>query len=229
MRLLLALASLFCLKVQAADMFLIGDSHSVLDFGATLEKELQLQRYAVSAAEAADWNLPVLCPDLTTCRLKWSYAIPIKGKIDGLIPGDFGGIDSLLKKYVGATVIVALGTNDANIHCHQPAAESMKAIKKLLGKIETRECYWVGPPVYLDGLVIEKCGKDYDPFVSTLKKTVEASRCKFIDSRQIKNPATGKPVVADHPDKIHFEAPLGTVWGQAVSAEIRRLRGISKR
>ena len=212
----LFLAALLSLPAQAKTL-LVGDSHSVGEFGATLENELPaLKRYAVSGSRAGDWLKPKMCPRKEDCPYFRGYVSP-KGYFPGEVPKTFLGLPRLLKQEKPDLVVVALGTNDANLHCRRATELGIAEITKLAGLIPAKKCKWVGPPVYTRGPLEKSCGADYQKFVNQLKAAVVASGCEFIDSREILDPKTGLAIEADSGDEVHFSAETARIWARSVA------------
>lgn len=225
MKLVILCLFMFSGFTRAAETtLLIGDSHSVGHFGEALVKELggrpKVARYAVSAASAQHWAKNPVCPANEECPFVFGYATP-EGPKPGALPADFAGLAGLVGQYKQGPVLIALGTNDLN-RCKlagKPAA--MKHVLELLKKVPAkRKCVWIGPPLYTKGRVAENCGAHYELYVNQLRETIEASACDFVDSREVKNPATGKPVEADSSDLVHFEKAMAVIWAKGVAAKI---------
>lgn len=200
----------------------IGDSHSVMQFGHSLVEALgpQVQRYAVAAAAAGDWNKPYICAAGKPCGFIYGYSTPKGDRYNRPVPSDFKGLRGLLRSTQARAVIVALGTNDANQRCHLNPDQRMNDIQKLLATIGSRRCYWVGPPIYKEGPLADQCGPLYEDFVSQMKETIQ-SHCTFIDSREIIDPSTSKPIQSDLEDQIHFSPELSVVWAREAAKQIK--------
>lgn len=223
--------SLLCLLVSLplcpahaeGPYLLVGDSHSVMDFGRQLTQSLggasSVVRYAVAGASSRTWLNDPVCAG--RCPYTYGYADP-SGPHNGTVPASFPGAASLLRRYPRHAVLVALGTNDANNLCHMAGqAGAMTAVNQLLAQLGSRPCVWVGPPVYRRGSVYAACGANYDRFVNQLATTV-SRRCQFIDSRRILDPRTGAPVQADRGDLVHFQRATAEVWARGAAALISR-------
>lgn len=200
----------------------IGDSHSVLDFGQALAKTIpHTYRYAVSASASSAWLRDRICPAGEECPYIYGYATPAGEEWNKSVPPDFPGFKLLLRKIKAETVIIALGTNDANQRCHLDLPEGVQPVADLLDLVGNRKCYWVGPPRYDRGPLYETCGENYEKYVEAMKKIIEERRCTFIDSRLILNPETGRPIEANTKDQIHFDVRLGAFWGHEVARKIK--------
>ncbi len=199
----------------------IGDSHSVMSFGRTIVSALGpgTSRYAVAGSSAPFWLKKNICPAGEHCPFTYGYATP-EGEHTGTVPADLPGIDELLIETKASTVVIALGTNDANLHCHSEGPEATQSISDLLGKLGGRRCFWIGPPKYTKGPVFNNCHESYNKYLAKMKNIIEGQHCKFIDSRKIIDPKTGLPIEANAKDKTHFDARLGKIWGRAATEEI---------
>jgi hypothetical protein len=210
------------INAQANEKLLfIGDSHSVMAFGRSVQERLGpgVRRYAVAASQASDWLNKRICPDAKTCAFTYGYSTPA-GDFSGAVPSWMKGIDGLLNVIRPKTVVIALGTNDADQRCHLTTPADLDGVEALLRKISGRKCFWIGPPDYEVGPVHDACGVDYNPFVDRLRDRVVQHGCIFIDSRRFLNPATGQPIQSDLDDQIHFSDSLGRYWGERAAGEI---------
>ena len=194
-----------------------------MSFGESVAKHLgpKTNRYAISASAALDWLNDPICPDSQNCPFIYGYATP-QGEFNQVVPSDFLGIEGLLKKIRARTVVIALGTNDANQRCQMRPEESTKPLIELIHKLNGRRCFWIGPPKYTQGPIFDHCGEKYDIFVDQMKSVITTEGCKFIDSRLIKDPQTGLPIESNSGDLIHFDQRLGQYWGRLVVRRIRQ-------
>jgi hypothetical protein len=218
----LAMLVLLTSSAEASEkILLIGDSHTVMDFGATLSDELghNTKRFAVAGTAANDWLPDKICKNVQTCQFTYGYATP-KGSFSGPLRKSFPGISEALKITSAKIVIIALGTNDASQRCNAGYSQRVKPFGDLIDRVGKRKCYWVGPPSYSRGPVFESCHGLYNDFVAELKQVAEAGKCKFIDSREVLDDLTGKPIEADYEDEVHFSARLGQLWARHVAQKI---------
>jgi len=224
---ILFLAIILSLPAAAADTLLIGDSHTVGFFGQKLFREIDAARYAVGGTTASHWAQNEICPDQKKCPFRYGYATPAIPTLKGGTPPPphMAGLAGSLKETDAKTVVIALGTNDANrSSC---GSGSIDAMVKLVKQVGDRPCYWVGPPQYRQGPLQGSCGKKYDAFVDEMKARI-GDRCVFIDSRKIVDPQTKRPVEADLNDKLHFSQRTGEIWAEAVAAEITKAKKAEK-
>jgi hypothetical protein len=224
---ILFLAIILSLPAAAADTLLIGDSHTAGFFGQKLYKEIDAARFAVGGTTALHWAQNEICPDQKKCPFRYGYATPAIPTLKGGTPppSHMAGLIGSLKATGAKTVVVALGTNDANRSSCDPSA--IEPMMKLLKQLGDRPCYWVGPPLYRQGPLQQSCGKKYDAFVNEMKNRI-GDRCVFIDSRKILDPQTGRPVETDLSDKLHFSKRTGEIWAEAVAAEISKAKKAEK-
>lgn len=203
-------------------LLFIGDSHSVMDFGkaaqAKLSSAYNVKRYAVCSGSAGTFLKAKVCPAGQRCPYVCGHSTP-DGTFTKPVPSTYPGVDGMLSKEVPVdTVVIALGTNDGNNFCQNPSA-GINKMRDLIGRLGGRKCYWIGPPAYGPGNDIWRaCGKKYDQFVTQMRTAISALGCRFIDSREIVDPQTGKPIASDR--DIHFSKRLGTIWGQTAAAQI---------
>ena len=219
--LLIAFLLLSSTSVKAEKkVLMIGDSHSVLSFGKTLATEIpSTNRYAISSSASSDWLKKKICPITGKCPFVYGYATP-EGEFNETLPSSFEGLRPLLRRTKANTVIVALGTNDANQRCQMKPSKGTQPVRELLRSLGGRQCYWVGPPSYRWGPVFESCGENFNKYVDRMKTLIEAHHCKFIDSRLIIDPDTGLPIEANSGDGIHFDEKLGAFWAQQAARVI---------
>lgn len=201
----------------AGELLLIGDSHTVGFFGQNLSKTLGAKRYAVGGSSSSNWSQNYICPEGKKCPFVYGYATPSTPTyILQPLPHSFLGLEGLMKKINPETVIIALGTNDANLSsCGLGSIKNMIGLLQIVGN---RKCVWVGPPLYKKGPLQESCGQKYNTFVDSMKKQI-GTHCQFIDSRDV-NDEEGNPIQADAADKVHFTSKLGKIWAEAVAKKI---------
>jgi hypothetical protein len=219
----IALAVAACSSPRPSKTLLVGDSHTLMTFGASLASELgpNVERYAVSSSAASDWLRGSICPAGEPCPFTYGYATPAGESIDP-VPPSLHGVETLLAETDATTVIIALGTNDGDQRCLLPASQDVQPIAELVALVSSRTCYWVGPPRYRRGPVYDACGERFDTFTSRMAQVITTGGCRFIDSRQILDPSTGRPIEADLGDELHFGARLGHAWATSVARQISK-------
>ncbi len=211
------------LAFRKPTLLIVGDSHSTMDFGSSMAAQLgasfDVKRYAVCSGSAPTFLKDKVCPAGTNCPYRCGYTTP-DGTFNKVVPSTFPGVNGMLSKQTPVDmVVIALGTNDGNNSCRTPSGAIQK-MRDLIGRLHGRACFWVGPPAYGPGTEIYRvCGNTYDQFVSLMRTAVSALGCRFIDSREIFDPQTGKPIAADR--GIHFSKRLGTVWGTEAAKSVR--------
>jgi len=192
---------LFCFtsSALAKDFLLVGDSHTAGFMGQGLSDKIQKTH-----GHHVDRNAIV-----GSSAKSWLNEY---------------GYEKLLTTKKFDTLIIALGTNDIAQGCHQPFF-SPNFIQKMLQKIPpNKECYWVGPPGYAKGRLINLCGneKKYSAFVDQIKETVQ-DRCTFIDSRNFNN-------LTDYlsKDTVHFSKAGGDYWSENIYSQLQKKEGGQK-
>lgn len=134
------------------------------------------------------------------------------------------GYEKLLTQKKFDVLVVGLGTNDIAQSCHQ-SVFATGFIQKMVQKIpEGKTCYWVGPPGYQTGRLIELCGseKKYSAFVDQIKEAVQ-DKCTFIDSRNFKELTN---FVSK--DTVHFSKAGGDYWSENIFKQIQKKEGGQK-
>lgn len=226
--------------IAASDrILLVGDSHSAGAFGDGMAAAYgaQLHIYGVVGISAPAYLKDPVCGN-GSCPWTMGYRTPKKTFPYGS-PFDpkFPGLRSLLNDVDPKAVIVELGTNDAgNCASPTPAGSMLKMVQMIQQK--GAACFWVGPPVYLRGSApFSNCGERYNAYVDKLRDAINGAGCKFIDSRQIKDPRKtsaecAKPdnwknpepsrncSIQNDADKYHFKKELGAVWAQGVRKQL---------
>lgn len=223
-RLVVVIAVAACAPARPSRALLVGDSHTLMTFGASVATNLgNVDRYAVSSSAASDWLRASICPAGQPCPFTYGYATP-DGESSDPVPPSLPGLKTLLAESDAKTVIIALGTNDGDQRCLLPAPQDVQPIAELVALLRGRTCYWVGPPRYRRGPVFDACGERFDSFTSRMAEVITAGGCRFIDSRLILDPSTGQPIEADYPDQLHFSPTVARTWANAVARQITELK-----
>lgn len=183
----------------AADYLLVGDSHTVGFMGQGLADKIK--------------------------------SIPNNSVETGAVVGASAkswlnqyGYEKLLAQKKFDVLVIGLGTNDIAQGCHQPVFAT-GFIQKMLQKIpEDKTCYWVGPPGYTTGRLVDLCGneKKYSAFVEQIKEAVQ-NKCTFIDSRNFKELTN---FVSK--DTVHFSKAGGDYWSENIFKLIQKKEGGQK-
>lgn len=131
------------------------------------------------------------------------------------------GYEKLIVEKKFDTLIIGLGTNDIAQSCHQSAL-SPDFIQKILRKIPpNKDCYWIGPPGYTRGRLINLCDseKKYSAFVDQIKEVVQ-TKCTFVDSRKFSQ-------LTDYlaKDTVHFSEEGGAYWADHVFSQLQKKEG----
>jgi hypothetical protein len=192
---------LFCFAsiALAKDFLLIGDSHTVGFMGQGLSDKIQKTH-----GDFVDKNAVV-----GSSAKSWL--------------GEYG-YQKLLSTKKFDTLIIGLGTNDIAQSCHQ-SSFSTKHIEKMLQKIpQDKTCYWIGPPGYTRGRLIDLCGseKKYSVFIDQIREAVQG-KCRFIDSRNFSK-------LADYvsKDTVHFSKAGGDYWSENIFSQLQKKEGGQK-
>lgn len=181
---------------SAKEILFVGDSHTVGFMGLGLSDKFQKTR-----GDLVDKNAIV-----GSSAKSWLNVY---------------GYEKLLSTKKFDTLMIGLGTNDIAQSCHQ-SKFSPNYIEKMLLKIpKDKTCYWIGPPGYTKGRLIDLCGseKKYSAFVDQIRATVEG-KCTFIDSRNFKK-------LTDYvsKDSVHFSKAGGGYWSDHIFLEIQKKEG----
>lgn len=225
----------------AEKILLIGDSHTVGHFGDGMKAALgpDLLTYGAVGISAPWYLKDPVCAAGKPCPWKLGYRTPAKkGAYGEKLPAGFKGLSGLLNEHEPATVVIELGTNDAG-ECKgaTPAAKMLELVA--LVRRHGARCFWVGPPVYLEGSApFANCGDRYNPYVDKIRAAIDGAGCTYIDSRLIKDPRKtaahcrdpqnwkeSDPAlncsIQNDADKYHFDALLGRHWGAEAARHVR--------
>ena len=176
---------------RATQILIVGDSHAFGPMGQELQASLkarghQVERFAVIGSSSGNWLGP---------------------------QKEILSFNELINKFNPQQIVISLGTNDVFNVCDNKSF-STKDTEKLLTLIPpSKVCFWIGPPGYISGKVINKCGKNYNKFVDQLKFKV-ATRCQFIDTRQAIDMMLQEKNLEK--DTVHLNALGGKRWSQFI-------------
>lgn len=217
--LLIAFSTTFA---NATDSVLyIGDSHSVGCFGATLEGALRgllapsshpMEIRSSATCGSSSWSWLQSGGNTTKCGYR---ACDTQGRCIKTTVGKSSSLMTLMNEMKSSdlSVVVALGSNMLKASWHQTQSSVQGVIRVI--KAQGARCIWIGPPqATLKFLSLEK----YENFVASLKSTVVAEGCIFVDSSD----KTDRGTITD-PEGLHFKCAEGKSWGLKVFAEIQPL------
>jgi hypothetical protein len=210
---------LLSLKVQAANILLIGDSHLCGAFGIPLEKQLtskgnNVDVFCAELSSASNWVQGVNPPG-KLCRTWTSFKKETPCGGDGQIPK----IDSVLKRKKYDKAVIALGTNST---WRTQVDDNFKSLaKKIRAKINS--CVWIGPPrirsdqaLGFNSQNLEAMDRNLPYFYASLYYAVNKT-CTVWDSREATKPTVegGKTE-----DGIHRTVAAGEYWSQVAWSEV---------
>lgn len=220
MRILLSLIlslAIYSVHAKESQVLAIGDSQSFGSFGPRLQNELNAEGHSTSfyarPGAIADWYLKGTQPP----------------KDYGYWDAPFGGwpvrksknakptplLKDLIRQHKPKLVIVQLG---GNMH-YLKDEEVRRTSQELLSVIgeANASCLWIGPPPG------EKRPQPrFDEFYVVLQSVVEASGCRFVDSRQA---FVGIPKGGDgiHLDTMKDGLKLSKNWTTFVKHEAQKI------
>ncbi len=202
---------------QAAEILVIGDSHSCGAFGKRLFENLvsggdRVTLYCTPSSSPTHW-LDGRNPSGHKCQVRSSDASEL---------ADCGGngatpsLRTLLARHAGARVIVALGTNSLHSSSAGDTYAEMAAQIQSAG----RACDWIGPPHLNPAEAPSSSRERIRQFESNLNgfyaslASVSSPACALVDSR----PATerGTPGYSTS-DGVHRGRIAGGAWADRVT------------
>jgi hypothetical protein len=206
-------ALLLALSVPAAAdrILILGDSHTVGPFGATLDARLRAKGHdtalqAVCGASISWWLGPTR-PKLSICYALHGFGAKASAQ-EGAPPSLPPTADRLMEN-APDVVVVALGSNPEGAS----AADTAAAAEKLIALMPPgARCFWVGPPP-----MPARQAAILEVYKALPHSLVAASRtgpaCTLIDSRPLIRSTDAAP-------NDHFYGAPAVAWGEAVADQI---------
>lgn len=191
---LVSLASAFAFATETKNerIVFIGDSHSVGEFGITLNSWLRSRPSADFVFFASGGSAPLQWRNgifTSKCALKddSSRPTPPKKACSTLLTPKLSTLLASPESYSRSTVLIALGTNMSGKA--EDRANEIKWAKNLLNDVRTSgaQCAWIGPPD-MSFYSTEQIETRYSIIRNAIDQEAEASLgtpCTLIDSRKI--------------------------------------------
>ncbi len=214
-------------------VLIIGDSHTVGDFGSGLVETLRAQTDVRVSVEASCGSRPAhfLGTSYRNAICSWDlgYDVPATDASKHLKSGPrpLKGLAELIDERVPNLIVIALGTNQypmksagqskiSDGELDAALAKAKGEIERAIAVVTSRHlgCVWVGPPSERFDLFSEKLQNRFE----TLFERVNAEHgCRFVKSRALTD---AKDTAKDRAMHIHYYGTAGRKWGRDVATEI---------
>jgi len=220
-------AFLSALSVSAeTKVLVVGDSHTVGDFGDALVSKLKTQpdfRVALSAScgsSPTHWLGTPYRNAICSSELDYNERSPKKNLQPGSHP--MPSFQALVQEKKPDTVVIALGGNQMPKDPKASLTGARKDVARMIqaAKVNGAKCIWISPPARVDSIYPREI---QDRFTAMLVEVTREQGCAFVNSR---NHTNAKDTVND-PFRVHYYRYPGKngrnpggEWGSGVGAEV---------